>query len=211
MTFLVTVSMGDCVILAADRAAFDISTGELMNEDTRKITRTAHGYITASGAAELIEPVKARFQAENPEAPDEMRAIIEDAQLLFLARHYGSPAAAEWVDRSSWKLTIPAKTGVTAAFTAPDGLRGLGEGRFMFTYPKSVLEAEQAAVKAIATQFKYRAKDAQTSREDVGHNLAVIMQAVECLKTHGQPVSAVIDFAVHHRNWREELTSEQLP
>lgn len=210
MTFLVTVSMGDCVILAADHAVLD--GGVLISEDARKITKTAHGYITASGLVELIEPVKMRFQAEPPETVGEMEEIIEDERLLYLARHYGSPTAAGWVERSSWKLTFPMGTGVVAAFTAPEGLKGLEEGKAMFVYPETVTAVEKQAVEAdIAARFKYRSKGGQTSREDIDHNLMLIMQAADYLRVQGRPVSAGIDFAIHHRDWREELTSKQLP
>lgn len=208
MTFLVMVSMGDCVILAADRAVLDMNTGELVNENARKITKTARGYITASGAAELIEPVKTRLQAEPPKTVSEMEEIFEDARLLFLARNYGSPDITGWVERSSWKLTIPKENEIWAVFTSPDGLRGLREGMCLFTYPTSVSATDRAAVDA--TQFKYRAKGGQTSIEDIDHNLAVIMQVVARLKAQGHPVSDVIDFAIDHLNGQQELTSEQL-
>ncbi|MFD2836925.1 hypothetical protein ACFS3C_11180 [Azotobacter vinelandii] len=90
MTFIAAVSMGDCAILAADRATFYVGAGVSIASAhlERKIAGNRHGYITAAGFVELIRPVKERFVAEASACPTEVMRIIADEQERFRRRNY---------------------------------------------------------------------------------------------------------------------------
>ncbi|TKD32600.1 hypothetical protein FCG41_21975 [Azotobacter chroococcum] len=201
--------MGDCVILAADRAVFYF--GDLLHESANKITKTANGYITAAGEVELIQPVKDRFKSDSPTSPEDMVKIINAEQKLYWDRHQGSRRAAEVIEAASWKITAPWEGGaVLSAFYDSKGLNGLMEGRFMFTYPKSVTEPEKHTVESLANKFRYRENGGKTRKEDIDYNLLVIKEIVDALRSQGHQVSAGIDFAIHHSDWKLEIASEQL-
>ncbi|WP_339649864.1 hypothetical protein [Halopseudomonas pelagia] len=193
MTFIVAASLKDCAILAADRETFAVEAGAstATGNPARKITKTANGFITASGFVELLDPVKQRFTQENPETIGEMLEIIEAEQEAFRRRHWYTSGTADWIAKTSWKLTLPMSisgenTIISAAYDpASSGLLGISPGTAIFTFPDAVSESEQAIVTARINQA--------LAKEDVGVVISAIQASVEFLIAQGRPVSREID------------------
>ncbi|MEZ1437650.1 hypothetical protein QVM41_15350 [Pseudomonas shirazica] len=157
MTFNAMISMDDCVVLCADRSTFSVyedGRSELSEQRARKITETPHGFITASGWADLIQPVKERFAGEAPADVDAMLSIIQEEQDLFSER---SPELARsWIPRSGWKLSIPMSRGVVAAFYDHEsrGFSGLEAGRTILTFPPETLTDDRDHVESLFPQVR---------------------------------------------------------
>jgi len=196
MTFIAMISMEDCVILAADREVFLIGSDGSSNSAgaiARKITRTDYGFITASGWADLIEPVKKRFALENPADTEQMISIINEEQKAFCLR--APNLSSEWIQKSTWKLSIQKDGRIVAAFydSRVDGLSGLGHGLSMFTYPSDVTEDERSAVEEAFRAGSFL----QATEDEVNRAVDRVLDAVSFLRRQGRPISREIDFAVH--------------
>ena len=196
MTFNAMISMDDCVILCADRSTFSVyedGRSELSEQRARKITETPHGFITASGWADLIQPVKERFTGEAPADVDAMLSIIQEEQDLFSER---SPELARsWIPRSSWKLSIPMNRGVIAAFYDHEnrGFSGLEAGRTILTFPTETLTDDRDHVESLFPQGRFVAPSSEAVTDAINQVLA----AVTYLRERSIPISQEIDVAIH--------------
>ncbi|MFK2910808.1 hypothetical protein [Pseudomonas sp. 3HC3] len=196
MTFNAMISMDDCVVLCADRSTFSVyedGRSELAEQRVRKITETPHGFITASGWADLIQPVKERFAGEAPADVEAMLSIIQEEQDLFSER---SPELARsWIPRSSWKLSIPMSRGVVAAFYDHEsqGFSGLEPGRAIFTFPPETPSDDRVRVENLFPQGRYVMPSSETVSDAVNQVLA----SVTYLRGSGIPISQEIDVALH--------------
>ncbi|XBT42112.1 hypothetical protein ABNP32_15970 [Pseudomonas viridiflava] len=196
MTFNAMISMDDCVVLCADRSTFSVyedGRSELSEHRARKITETPHGFITASGWADLIQPVKERFAGEAPADVDAMLSIIQEEQDLFSER---SPELARsWIPRSSWKMSIPMSGGVIAAFYDHEnqGFSGLGAGRTILTFPTETLTDDRDRVESLFPQGRFVAPSSGVVTDAINQVLA----AVTYLRGRGSPISQEIDVAIH--------------
>lgn len=214
MTFIATVSMGDCAILAADRATFYVGAGVSIQSThlERKIAGNQHGYITAAGFVELIRPVKERFVAEVPGNLEKVMRIIADEQERFRRRNYLKAAVESRVKSCSWTITLAdgEKSILAAVYNyASDGLLGLAKGDSLFSFPSDVADAEKRHIESMADGFRFgRAREGSSFR-DIGHNLSLILSMVGYLKDRGRCLTSQIDFAVHAVGWRREIDSGQ--
>ncbi|MFA7893004.1 hypothetical protein [Pseudomonas putida] len=196
MTFIVMISMKDCVVICADRSTFSVyedGQSKLSEQPVRKITKTPHGFITASGWADLIQPVKERFAGEAPTNVNAMLSIIQEEQGLFSER---SPELARsWIPRSSWKLSIPMSTGVIAAFYDHEnqGLSGLEPGRAIFTFPPETPSDDRAHVESLFSQGCFVAPSSETVTDVINQALVAVIY----LRGRGIPISQEIDVAIH--------------
>ncbi|MFJ9993426.1 hypothetical protein ACIQSO_22150 [Pseudomonas putida] len=196
MTFIVMISMEDCVILCADRDTFSIygdGRSERSGHLARKIVETPDCYITASGLVELIQPVKDRFSVEMPKAVDDMLAIIHDEQHKFIAR---KPELAErWISQSTWKLSLPMSSGVVAAFYDPEAqaLSGLRPGLAMITFPTETTAEDRIRVHEMFPDGRFM----QPYSEAIDSATSQVLQAVSYLRKKGVSVSREIDVAIH--------------
>lgn len=214
MTFIATVSMGDCVILAADRATFYVGAGISIPSlhVQRKIARNRHGYITAAGFVELIRPVKDRFVAEGPESVEAVMQIIADEQERFRRRNYLKAVVESRVKSCSWILTLPVsleeKSILAAVYDyASDGLLALAKGHSIFNYPSDVAEHEKRHVESMAAEFSFGWRGEGTSLQDIRHNMFLILSIAGYLRGRGRCLTPQIDFAVHAVGWRKEVDS----
>lgn len=196
MTFNAMISMDDCVVLYADRNTFSVyedGRSELSEQRVRKITETLHGFITASGWADLIQPVKERFVGEAPADVEAMLSIIQEEQDLFSER---SPELARsWIPRSSWKMSIPMSRGVVAAFYDHEnqGFSGLESGRAIFTFPPETPSDDRAHVESLFPQGRYAIPSIETVSDAVNQVLA----SVTYLRGRGILISQEADVAIH--------------
>ena len=196
MTFNAMISMDDCVVLCADRSTFLVyedGRSELSEQRVRKITETPHGFITASGWADLIQPVKERFAGEAPADVDAMLSIIQEEQDLFSEQ---SPELARsWIPRSSWKLSIPMGIGVVAAFYGHEnqGFSGLEPGRAIFTFPSETPINDREHVEGLFPRGQYVTPSGETVSDAINQVLA----SVTYLRRRGIPISQEIDVAIH--------------
>src|SRR5690606_21029468 len=132
------------------------------------------------------DPVKQRFAQENPETIGEMLRIIEAEQEAFRRRHGYASGTADWIVKTSWKLTLPMSIGgentiISAAYDhASNGLLGISPGTAILSCPDAVSESEQA----ISTDRINQA----LANEDVGGVISAIQAAVEFLIAQGRPV-----------------------
>ncbi len=208
MTYNVMISMDDCVVLCADRSTFSVYTddrSELSEQRVRKITETPHGFITASGWADLIQPVKERFAGEEPADVGAMLSIIQEEQDLF---HKRSPELARsWIPRSCWKMSIPMSRGVTAAFYDHEkqGLSALVSGGTIFSFPPGTPSDARDHVESLFPQGHYVAP----SREIVCDAIRQVLASVTYLRGRCIPISQEIDVAIHWGGSRRllELTA----
>lgn len=196
MTYNVMISMDDCVVLCADRSTFSVyedGRSEMSEQRVRKITETPHGFITASGWADLIQPVKERFAGEAPPDAEAMLAIIQEEQDLFSERT--PELARSWTPRSSWKMSIPMSRGVVAAFYAHEnqGFSGLESGRTLITFPPETLSDDRAHVESLFPQGRYVIPSSETVSDAVSH----VLTSVTYLRGRGVPISQEIDIAIH--------------
>ncbi|MFV3316573.1 hypothetical protein [Pseudomonas sp. NY15374] len=196
MTYNVMISMDDCVVLCADRGTFSVyedGRSELSEQRVKKITETPHGFITASGWADLIQPVKERFAGEAPADVKAMLSIIQEEQDLFSER---SPELARsWIPRSSWRMSIPMSRGVVAAFYAHEnqGFSGLEPGRTIFTFPPETPSDDRAHVESLFPQGRYAIPSSETVSDAVNQVLA----SVTYLRGRGILISQEADVAIH--------------
>lgn len=196
MTFIVMISMEDCVVLCADRDTFSIhgdGRSERSGHLVRKIVETPDCCITASGLVELIQPVKDRFAVEKPKAVDDMLAIIQDEQHKFMARK--PELAKRWIPQSTWKLSISMSNGVVAAFYDPGAhaLLGLRPGLAMVTFPTETTADDRNRVNEMFPDERFKRPDSET----VEGAISQVLQAVSYLRKKGVSVSREIDFAIH--------------
>lgn len=204
MTFNAMISMDDCVILCADRSTFSVyddGRSDLSEQRVRKITETPHGFITASGWADLIQPVKERFAGEGPVDVGAMLSVIREEQSLFSER---SPELARsWIPRSSWKMSIPMSRGVIAAFYDHEsqGFSGLGAGRTIFTFPPKTPSDNRKHVESLFPQGRYAAPSSETVSDAINQVLA----SVTYLRVRGISISQEIDVAIHWGGSRKLL------
>lgn len=209
MTFIVMISMEDCVVLCADRDTFSIhgdGRSERSGDPVMKIVETPDCYITASGLVELIQPVKDRFGDEVPEAVDDMLAIIHDEQHKFIARK--PELAKHWIPRSTWKLSIPMSNGVVAAFYDPEAqaLSGLRPGLAMVTFPTETSAEDRIRVNEMFPDGRF----IRPNSEAIDGATSQVLQAVSYLRKKGVSVSREIDVAIHWGDSRKllELTAQ---
>ncbi|WP_349618450.1 hypothetical protein [Azotobacter salinestris] len=214
MTFIATVSMGDCAILAADRATFYVGAGISIPSAhlERKIAGNRHGYITAAGFVELIRPVKERFVAEAPRSLETVMRIIADEQEHFRRRNYLKAAVESRVKSCSWTLTLAdgEKSVLAAVYDyASDELRGLAKGDSLFSFPSDVADAEKRHIVSMAAEFSFAGRGEGSSLQDIRHNLSLILSIAGYLRGRGRCLTSQIDFAVHAVGWRREVDSGQ--
>lgn len=206
MTLIVGASLGDCAILAADRATFFVGPGfsHMTETQERKITITRNGGIAASGFVGLLDPVKRRFASESPETVGEMIEIIEAEQMAFLRHHNHAPDAVDWARKTSWKITLPLKEGVIAAqYSFKDGaFIGAPPGHALFTYPPAISIASRALVAGAVREA--------LNDDDPQRIVKAIASAVEHLHDCGEPVSRVVDFLIHSGAGMMEINSNDL-
>lgn len=212
MTFIAAVSMGDCAILAADRATFYVGAGVSIASAhlERRIAGNRHGYITAAGFVELIRPVKERFVAEASACPTEVMRIIADEQERFRRRNYLKAAVESRVKSCSWTMTLPDGEGSILAAVydyASDGLLALARGGSLFSFPPDVADLEKRHIQSMADGFRFGRAREGSSLRDIGHNLSLILSMVGYLKDRGRSLTSQIDFAVHAAGWRREVDS----
>lgn len=204
MTFISAMSIGDCVIVAADRATFrvngTISTRSDMEE--KKILEMPGGFITGNGIAELLEPVKTRFVSEDPKDVAEMLHIIESEQSKFLFRHGNSDSAAEWVAKTSWKLSmawrIDHRTNIIAAsydYTT-GSLAAARVGVPFLTFPSDVLPDEREDARRTLGHCQ-SSENAPCTPAMINHNVRLILAVADNLRRRGREISQRIDFAIH--------------
>lgn len=196
MTYIVMISMEDCVVLCADRDTFSIhgdGRSERSGDLVKKIVETPDCYITASGLVELIQPVKDRFAVETPKAVDDMLAIIHDEQHKFIARK--PELAKRWIPRSTWKLSIPTSNGVVAAFYDPgaQALSGLRPGLAMVTFPTETTVDDRIRVNEMFPAGRF----IRPSSETIDGAISQVLQAASDLRKKGVSVSREIDVAIH--------------
>ncbi|MGF6127900.1 hypothetical protein QF019_003111 [Pseudomonas frederiksbergensis] len=204
MTFIAMVSMENCVVLGADRETFSIYTSGLSKRSgdaARKITKTADGFITASGLVELIDPVKNRFRSESPKDIEHMLDIIEQEQQRLSQRD--SLFARDWIAKTTWKLSLPMSRGVTAAFydATAHQLRAIEPGLAMITYPGEVAVHEQTYVNGLFPQGLFL----DPCENAIANVIDQVLGAVSFLRECGRPVSREIDFAIHWGDKRNQI------
>ncbi|GAB3461069.1 hypothetical protein [Azotobacter salinestris] len=214
MTFIATVSMGDCTILAADRATFYVGAGISIPSAhlERKIAGNRHGYITAAGFVELIRPVKERFVAEAPGSLEAVMRLIADEQERFRRRNYLKAVVESRVKSCSWTLTLAdgEKSVLAAVYDyAGDGLLALAKGHSIFNYPSDVAEHEKRHVESMAAEFSFGCRGEGASLQDIRHNMSQILSIAGYLRGRGRCLTSQIDFAVHAVGWRREVDSGQ--
>lgn len=208
MTFIALVALDDCAIIAADSAVFSVrgTSSHMAGASCSKITIAGSGYITASGLVELVQPVKNRFGLEAPASVGAMVSIIEQEVDAFRRRHR-SQEAKYWIDRSSWQLSFLQKDAVVAAYwdRAAGALRGVMPVRTVFTFPNDVTDAQMRRSEEMAAEIQ----KGQSCPDGVARAMVVILRVVESLRAQGASVSSGIDFALLHKSWRHQVSSEQ--
>ncbi|CAH0170053.1 Conserved hypothetical protein [Pseudomonas veronii 1YdBTEX2] len=205
MTFITTISVGDCVIVAADRATFHVngSASTRSDQEVKKIRETPGGFITGNGIAELLEPVKDRFVSEDPKDLAAMIQIIESEQSEYLFRQDYSDLATKWVAQTSWKLSMAwrmdDRTSIIAAsydYTIRSVIAA-NVGVPFLTFPSDVTLDENAHVRLMLERGQLTSSDAPSTLAMLYHNVRLILDVVGLLRRRGRAISERIDFAIH--------------
>ena len=205
MTFITTISVGDCVIVAADRATFHVngSASTRSDQEVKKIRETPGGFITGNGIAELLEPVKDRFVSENPKDLASMIQIIESEQSEYLSRHDHSDLATKWVAQTSWKLSMAWQMEERSSIIATSydytirSMIAANAGVPLLTFPRDVTSDESAHVRRILERGQLTSSEAPSSMPMLYHNVCLILNVVGLLRSRGRDISERIDFAIH--------------
>ena len=205
MTFIATMSIGDCVIVAADRATFRVygSASARSDVEVKKIQETPGGFITGNGIAELLEPVKTRFVSEDPRDLASMIHIIESEQSEYLYRQNHSDSAAKWVAQTSWKLSMAWRMDhrtniIAASYDYTTGsMAAANVGVPFLTFPSDVSFDEIAHVRRMLERCQLTSSNTPSTPAMVYHNVRLILDVVDNLRSRGREISERIDFAIH--------------
>lgn len=208
MTFIVMIPMKECVIFGSDRATTKINGAhsEPSNEQVTKLIESESGFITGSGFAEILLPVKEAFRMSKVNPIETLRNAIANTQKNFRIKYSDLPIEAEEkIQTTSWFFSFDNNGEPTAgAYDRKSGdLIGLSAGSICTSFPNGVSTSSALSANDILNM-----RSIDNTTESLENNIQIIKEVALLFIKSGVHISEYLDFAIHHRDYRHKLSTD---